>query len=963
LAKTLVIAEKPSVAQDIVKALTPVAGKFEKHEEHFENDRYVVTSAVGHLVEIQAPEEFDVKRGKWSFAHLPVIPPYFDLKPVERTRSRLAAVVRQAKRPDVLELVNACDAGREGELIFRLIVQYAGGKKEINKPVRRLWLQSMTPQAIRDGFAALRTDEQMHGLADAARSRSEADWLVGINGTRAMTAFNSRDGGFFLTTVGRVQTPTLAIVVEREERIRRFVSRAYWEIHATFLAEAGEYTGKWFDPAWKKNEEDAELKGDRVWTLEDAQRIADAVRGRMAAVTEESKPTTQASPMLFDLTSLQREANSRFGFSAKTTLSIAQSLYERHKALTYPRTDSRALPEDYLPIVKQTFEMIAKSQLSHLRPHAQTALSGNYIKPSKRIFDNAKVSDHFAIIPTLEAPKGLSDAEQKLYDFVARRFMAVFFPPAEYLVTTRISQAEGHSFRSEGKVLVRAGWLAIYGKDGQEEGSKDTPSLVAVKPGEKVRAEKVDTKALNTRPPARFSEATLLGAMEGAGKFVEDDELREAMQEKGLGTPATRAAIIEGLLNERYILRDGRELIPTPKAFQLMTLLRGLGVEELSKPELTGEWEYKLAQIEHGKLERQEFMGQIAEMTHHIVRKAKEYDHDTVPGDYATLGTPCPNCGGVVKENYRRYTCTGKEGNGDGCGFSFGKNPGGRTFETAEVETLLGEKRIGPLEGFRSKAGWPFTASILLKYSDEEKNWKLEFDFGNDDEDTGELVDFSGQEPLGPCPKDGGRVFEASSAYVCENAVRTEKQTEPTCDFKSRKVILQQPIEHAQMTKLLHEGKTDLLEKFISNRTRRPFKAFLVWDKEAGKVNFEFAPSKFPRRPRAAAAVRQGAPPASSPAKGGKKARSAKKDAAPKTPRKSSGKKLSPSPVLAAVVGGEPLARTEVVKKLWEYIKANGLQDAANKRAINADEKLLPVFGKPQVTMFEIAKLIGNHLS
>src|SRR3954465_5580413 len=621
MAKTLVIAEKPSVAQDIVRALTPSAGKFEKHEDHFENDRYVVTSAVGHLLEIQAPEEFDVKRGKWSFAHLPVIPPYFDLKPVDRTKTRLTAVVRQAKRPDVTELVNACDAGREGELIFRLIEQYAGGgKKPLGKPVRRLWLQSMTPQAIRDGFTALRSNDQMHGLADAARSRSEADWLVGINGTRAMTAFNSRDGGFFLTTVGRVQTPTLAIVVEREEKIRAFISRDYWEIHATFKVEAGEYTGKWFDPAWRKKEEDAELKGDRVWSAAEARTIADAVRGQTAIVPEESKPTTQASPLLFDLTSLQREANGRFGYSAKTTLSIAQSLYERHKALTYPRTDSRALPEDYLATVKETMGMLAGSGMQHLAPFARQALDNSYVKPTKRVFDNSKVSDHFAIIPTLQAPSGLSDAEQRVYDLVVRRFLAIFFPSAEYQVTTRISQAVGHHFKTEGKVLVKPGWLAIYGKEAAaevedaKEGDKGQ-NLVPVKPGERVNNESADAKGLKTRPPARYSEATLLGAMEGAGKFVEDDELREAMAEKGLGTPATRASIIEGLIHEKYMLREGRELIATAKAFQLMTLLRGLGVEELSKPELTGEWEYKLAQMEHGKLSREQFMHEIADMT------------------------------------------------------------------------------------------------------------------------------------------------------------------------------------------------------------------------------------------------------------------------------------------------------------------------------------------------------------
>lgn len=875
--KTLVIAEKPSVAQDIVRALTPVAGKFEKHDDHFENERYVVSSAVGHLVEIAAPEQYDVKRGKWSFAHLPVIPPHFDLKPIDKTKSRLSAVVKLAKRKDVGALVNACDAGREGELIFRLIEQYAGGAKPLNKPVQRLWLQSMTPQAIREGFDKLRSDEQMRPLADAARSRSEADWLVGINGTRAMTAFNSRDGGFFLTTVGRVQTPTLAIVVEREEKIRAFKSRDYWEIHATFAAQVGEYPGKWFDPAFKKptgDNADAEMKADRLWTEAEAQAVAQAVRGQPATVTEESKPTTQASGLLYDLTSLQREANGRFGFSAKTTLALAQSLYEKHKALTYPRTDSRALPEDYLGTVRQTMEMLAASPMHHLSQHARTALDNGYIKPTKRVFDNSKVSDHFAIIPTLQAPSGLSEAEQKLYDLVVRRFLAVFFPSAEFMVTTRISKVSvpsaTHHFKTEGKVLVKPGWMAVYGKEAAEDvedakaGDKGQ-NLVPVQPGEKVHTQEAVAKGLKTRPPARYNEATLLGAMEGAGKLVDDDELREAMQEKGLGTPATRAAIIEGLLTEKYMLREGRDLIPTAKAFQLMTLLRGLDVEELSKPELTGEWEYKLSQIEHGKLSREAFMREIAEMTEHIVRKAKEYDRDTVPGNYATLATPCPNCGGVVKENYRRYGCTGADGKSDGCGFSFGKSPGGRTFEVEEAETFLRDKHIGPLEGFRSKAGWPFVAELVLKFSDDDRNWKLEFDFGDDkaDEDTGELVDFAGQAALGPCPKCGSPVHVHGSNYVCSKAVPTAEQPTPSCDFKSGRTILQQDIEPEQMQKLLSTGKTDLLDKFVSNKTRRTFKAFLAWDPGAGKVNFEFEPrdSKYPPRKTAAKA------PAKAPAK------------------------------------------------------------------------------------------------
>lgn len=964
MTKTLVIAEKPSVAQDIVRALTPAYGKFDKHEDHFENEQFVVTSAVGHLVEIQAPEEFDVKRGKWSFANLPVIPPRFDLKPVDKTKSRLNAVVKQAKRKDVTQLINACDAGREGELIFRLIEQYAGGAKGgLGKPIQRLWLQSMTPQAIREGFEKLRSEQQMQGLADAARSRSEADWLVGINGTRAMTAFNSRDGGFFLTTVGRVQTPTLSLVVDREDKIRKFVSRDYWEVHGTFDAQAGQYLGKWFNPQWKKTE-DAEAKADRVWSKAEAEAIANAVKGQPATVTEESKPTTQASPLLFDLTSLQREANGKFGFSAKTTLALAQSLYERHKALTYPRTDSRALPEDYVPVAKQTFEMLAGSGMRHLEPFALQALTAGYVRPTKRIFDNSKVSDHFAIIPTTQAPSGLSEAEQKLYDLVVRRFMAVFFPSAEYQVTTRISKVAQHSFKTEGKVLVKPGWLAIYGKEAAnevedaKEGDKGQP-LVAVQPGEQPRTSDAQPKGLKTKPPARYSEATLLGAMESAGKQIDDEELRSAMQEKGLGTPATRAAIIEGLLTEKYMLREGRELIPTAKAFQLMTLLRGLQVEELCRADLTGEWEYKLSQMEKGALSRAAFMQEIAAMTERMVKKAKEYDRDTIPGDYATLATPCPNCGGIVKENYRRYACTGADGHSEGCGFSFTKSPAGRTFETAEAEQLLRERRIGPLEGFRSKAGWPFVAEVGIVRDEEAGNFKLEFDFGDDKgaEDTGEIVDFSSQQSLGPCPKCGAPVFEHGTNYVCSKAVPTLAQTTPSCDFKSGQIILQQPIERAQMSKLLATGKTDLLEKFVSNRTRRAFKAFLAWDAAAGKVNFEFEASKYPAR-KTSAPAKTAAAGAGRTSAAAKKAPAAKKTAA----RKPAAANFRPDAALAAVIGEGAVARTEVVKKVWDYVKAHNLQDPADKRVIVADAKLLPVFGKERVGMFEITGIVGKHL-
>ena len=858
MSKSLIIAEKPSVAQDIVRALTPQAGKFDKHDEYFESERYLVTSAVGHLLEIKAPEEFDVKRGKWSFAHLPVIPPHFDLNPIDKSKSRLAAIVRLVKRKDVSELINACDAGREGELIFRLIQQHSKSKH----PVRRLWLQSMTPAAIRDGFEHLRSDKQMLPLADAARCRSEADWLVGINGTRAMTAFNSRDGGFFLTTVGRVQTPTLSIMVEREEKIRKHVSRDYWEIKATFAAQAGEYDGKWFDPKWKKNPDDAEARADRVWNERDAQAIRQAALGQPATVTEEAKPSSQSSPGLYDLTTLQREANSRLGFSAKTTLSIAQALYEKHKVLTYPRTDSKHLPEDYVDVVKQTMKMISSEDmpgpLRALATHAKTAIKEGYVKPNKKIFDNAKVSDHFAIIPTLLAPKSLSEIEAKLYDMVVKRFLAVFFPPAEFMVTTRVSTVKAggaeHKFQTNGKVMIKPGWLAIYGREAQE----DDANLIAVAPGEIVRTEDVIVNALKTKPPARYTEATLLSAMEGAGKLIDDDELREAMQEKGLGTPATRAAIIEGLIYEKYIHREGRELVPGAKAFQLMTLLRGLDIEDLTKPELTGNWEFQLAEMEKGRLERETFMAEIGRMAERIVKKAKEYDRDTIPGDYATLAAPCPNCGGVVKENYRRFACTGKgSGSGpsgaagatEGCGFSISKIPGSRAFELDEVEKFLTDKKIGPLEGFRSKAGWPFTAELRLVFDDEIRNWKLEFDFGEDakkDGESGEPIDFSGQQSLGACPKDQGHVYEHGASYVCEHAVGANV----TCDFKSGKIILQQPVAREQMSKLLATGKTELLEGFVSNKTRRKFKARLAYDKKEGKVTFEFEP-RAPRVPTA----------------------------------------------------------------------------------------------------------------
>ena len=845
MGKTLIIAEKPSVASDISKAL----GKFQKHDDHFENDDYVISSAVGHLLTIAVPEQFEVKRGKWTFAHLPVIPPHFDLLPIEKSEARLKVLVKLLKRKDVSAIINACDAGREGELIFRYIIQYAKARQ----PIQRLWLQSMTPAAIRDGFAHLRTDADMLPLADAAACRSESDWLIGINGTRAMTAFNSKTGGFHLTTVGRVQTPTLAILVEREEKIKKFRPRGYSEVHGTFAAQAGEYPGRWFDEKFKKEESEldrtkrllAGLKLDlpdaqerieaangslweehrqaiRIWHQEIADTIQKKCHDKIGVVeVDEKRPSTSAPPQLYDLTTLQREANGRFGFSAKNTLGLAQALYEKHKVLTYPRTDSRALPEDYIETVKATMGMLADTNYS---TPAETILKNGWVRPNKRIFNNAKVSDHFAIIPTLVAPKALSEPEQKLYDLVTKRFLAIFYPSAEFLITTRITRVEGEPFKSEGKILVKSGWMEVYGKEVQ---SDDEPILVAVQPNEKVKATKVEIEANVTKPPARYSEATLLGAMEGAGKLIDDEELREAMSDKGLGTPATRATIIEGLIWEKYITRNGRELQPMAKAFSLITLLRGLEIPQLCSPELTGEWEFKLNLMARGKLGRSEFMKEIAAATRDIVAKAKMHESDTVPGDYGKLTVPCPKCQGEIHENYKKFQC-------QKCDFALWKIVASRQLEISEVEELITKGVVGPLQGFRSKQGFPFAAIIKMN-----AEFKPEFDFGNDqgkDGEAGAPVDFTGKEPLGKCPACGGNVFDAGMNYVCEKQAAPEK----TCSFRSGKIILQQTIEPAQITKLLSTGKTDLLRGFISKKTNRKFEAFLVV--KDGKTAFEFAP-------------------------------------------------------------------------------------------------------------------------
>jgi len=838
MSKSLIITEKPSVAGDIAKAL----GGFKKGKDYYENERYLISWAIGHLFVLAVPASMK-EQDKWDMKKLPIMPPEFELEPADKMGGRVSALRKLIKSKDVSEIVNACDAGREGELIFRYIVQYASTKK----PIKRLWLQSMTSEAIRDGFARLRSDAEMQPLASAARSRNEADWLVGINATRAFTLRLSGGRGSTVTSLGRVQTPTLTIIVERENKIKEFNPRELNEIIGTFRATTGEYPGRWFDEAFNKEEgeiertrrlltrlqlnlPDAEQRLDptngslwdehraapRLWHREIAEAIQRKCTGKEGVVElEEKKPSTQIAPQLYDLTSLQREANSRFGFSAKRTLQIAQALYERHKAITYPRTDSRALPEDYMPTVKSTLGKLEN-------PFARRVLDNNWVKPNKRIFNNAKVGDHFAIIPTGTIPRSLDNNERAIFDMLSKRFVAVFFPPAQFENTTRITRVEAEPFKTEGKIMVAPGWLEVYGRQGGSD--KPEENLPTVEQGERVETVRIEINTEQTRPPVRYNEGTILSAMEGAGKLLDDEELRDAMKEKGLGTPATRAAIIETLISAHYLTRQGKELQPTAKAIQTIMLLKN-AVPELTSPELTGEWEFRLREIEHRKLTRDAFMRDIRELTKDIVGKAKHFHPDEHMPDTEPFGR-CPKCGSPIVERFKSFTCTNED-----CDFTIWKTIAGRLLSREEFETLVRDKQIGPLGGFRSKKGKRFHAA--LKLSDD---FKTEFDFGPNGQENGatQQVDFSGQEPLGNCPKCGGRIFELGMSYICENSVGPNK----TCDFRSGKVILQRSIEHEQMKKLLATGKTDLLERFIS-RKGRPFKAFLVLtDKK--DVGFEF---------------------------------------------------------------------------------------------------------------------------
>jgi DNA topoisomerase-3 len=811
--KSLVIAEKPSVAADLARAL----GKVPKKGDHYENDKYVISNAVGHVVELEMPEDIDKKKyGFWRLETLPIIPKKFGLKPVPESKDRFSALKKLLHRKDIGLVINACDAGREGELIFAYLYQLT--KCEL--PVKRAWMQTMTAEGIREAFTNLREGEQMRGLADAARCRSESDWLIGINGTRALTKrmFGSRAGN--VASVGRVQTPTLAIVYARELEIRNFKPRNYWRVTATFEVAAGAYEGVYQRPEFRKAAGDEHDRVDRIWEEATAAAVHAACQGGpMAAVREEKKPSTQAAPRLYDLTTLQREANNRFGLPARRTLQIAQALYERHKMITYPRTDSRALPEDYIPTVRETLESLGGG----LQPHARQVLDSGWVRPNKRIFNNAQISDHFAIIPTKHNTGHLDDLEGKVFDMIARRFVAAFFPSAEFDVTTRISTvAPGHDFRTEGKVLTVPGWLAVYGKSAVDDDAPNSKALPPLAAADNAQAKTVASElhAETTKPPPRYTEATLLSAMEGAGKLVSDDELAEAMKERGLGTPATRADTIDGLINQKYIDRNQRELVPTTKAEQLMNFLAAVKTEELTKPDMTGEWEYKLRQIEHGNFSRDAFMKEIVEVTKGIVDRTKTFEEDETAARVTDIVSPTD--GKPLRETLRGYKSQ------DGTLMVY-KVIGGRKMEEAEVKELVEKRVVGPLDGFVSNKTRNRFAALLRLVHDEEKGiWKASLDFGD-------KPDLTTLTPFWSDPTTGADLCEAGSSYILrERDGEGFKQA-----FRVGRILCQKPLPREAAIQLVTAGKTDLIQGFISKKGR-PFDAYLK--KENGRIAWEFPP-------------------------------------------------------------------------------------------------------------------------
>ena len=861
MSKRLVIAEKPSVARDMAKAL----GGFHDEEEYLESEDYLITWAVGHLVEFIPPDEIDPKYKFWMLEDLPIIPDKFELKAKDKCTSRIRAIKKLMNRKDVDYLVNACDAGREGELIFRELVKFCKSKK----PILRLWLQSMTPEAIRHGFDDLRPGEEYENLYQAAQCRSEADWLIGMNATRALTRRLKHRQEKNSWSAGRVQTPTLAMLQSRELEILQFRSRPFWRLKAQFdLPQESDdptpphqYEGTYFDPKCDKAG-DAPKRDEWILDEVEAKRIMETVKGQVGLVSETRTPKSIAAPRLFDLTTLQREANRRFGMSAKNTLAAAQRLYESHKLITYPRTSSKCLPSDYVGTVKQLFSLFttykgrASEGFLNFDLYAQSAeqlLKSDKLLNFGKIFDDKGITDHFAIIPTSQRlSKSLRDDEARIYNLIVRRFLAAFFPQAIQVDIDRETVVETPSheqfhFRTRASYLSEKGWKAVYGQEGKEENDV-LPKLINV--GGRPSAAKVSEVSLKdetTTPPARITEARLLSLMENAGKQVEDEDLSSAIKDTGLGTPATRAEIIEALLARGYIERADKALKTTTKGIILIDILKRIDCKRLASPELTGQMEYNLNQVEHGTYKGRKYMDEIIDYTKDIVDKTKAFEYEQIYADDEPLGL-CPICHKhQVYERMRFYACEANHGRADdACSFIVWKENNGRYLDTRTMRELLADGETELLEGFKGSGNRTYRAR--LRWQDGSLNLETE---NGDTVGASDIELPVSNDILGLCPFDRNcHVVETSTDYHCEQTCVLNGSHKK--GFSMSRIVCQRTISHEELQTLLTNGRTELLEGFIS-KFNKPFKGYLVLSEQTGRYKFEFAP-------RAGRAAKEAAP-------------------------------------------------------------------------------------------------------
>jgi DNA topoisomerase-3 len=782
--KTLIITEKPSVAKDIAKIL----GNFDKEENKLVSKDYIITWAYGHLLELAEPHDYNSSYKFWTLSNLPIIPENFKLKPIKKSEKQLENIIEVIKSPLVSKIINACDAGREGELIFRDIYEYSG----VKKPSLRLWLSSFVKEAVLEAFDNLKDESIYDNLAKAAKCRAEADWLVGINATRAVSR---RCGDLY--SIGRVQTPTLSILVEREMEIRNFKKRIYYELEALFKAKSVEYKGKWLNKR-KKVENPYELPGK-----EDGEKLKKELIGKEGKVKEvKIKEVHEQHPLLYDLTELQRDANKNFAFTASKTLNIAQTLYEERKLITYPRTDSRYLPKSMLTEISKVLETLSNvSEYKEFAQKSKTRLNSL----SNRVINDSKVTDHFAIIPTREFPdfQKLKQDERKIYDLIVKRFLCVFYENASYSETVVITDVMGNLFESKEKVLVVPGFKEVYNEKVRQV------ILGKLKENDPVKVKEAELKEDETKPKPRYTDATLLSAMQGAGKLIEDESSREAIKDKGIGTPATRAQIIERLIEVSYVEREGKNLKPTDKGIYLISLLNGIPLYELSKPELTGEWEKKLLEIEEGKFSNEEFMKEIINFTKEIIEKVKKVDLNSLLGEKIGI---CPICGGEVVEEIRAYSCKNEK-----CSFKIFKKIVNANISKEEAILLLNNKRtVEPIQ-FKSKEGKIFKAYLVVK---DDGSVGLEFINNN------EIINLK---PLGKCPKCGSDIVEKTGFYGC---------SKEGCDFRISKIILGRKMKRSEIEEILKDKKSKKLSGFWSKK-KKPFSASLKIG-EDGTLKFDF---------------------------------------------------------------------------------------------------------------------------